>query len=347
MSVFDNAKQWPDLYKACGAPHQSPVNLSRSFALPCDRLCEWKIDEVAIQNAIIQEDQKKSGGLTLTSFSTGTPTARFNGEGYTCQKIVLFSTSQHSVENIFGEAELVAYFTNPKGFTICMSVLVRSNPGDTPSSQFFNAFVPYIDSNGARITLGDTWSLANILPEVQAFYVYEGTDIVPNCKPDVTWIVYANAVSMDPSDYARLASRMRPKRRELQEVADRQVFYNSGAQLTGKPIGKKDGKIYMRCKRVPRENEEQEEKNKIKKAPIGEQIEKQAGFDAELAKQNGFFMLWILYMRIGGFWAVMVVLTQILLTVVLFFLPMGKDIAKGLFDMLYYVPGLVHSLIFG
>jgi hypothetical protein len=259
----------------------------------------------------------------------------------------LFSTSQHSVENIFGEAELVAYFTNPKGFTICMSVLVRSNPGDTPSSQFFNAFVPYIDSNGARITLGDTWSLANILPEVQAFYVYEGTDIVPNCKPDVTWIVYANAVSMDPSDYARLASRMRPKRRELQEVADRQVFYNSGAQLTGKPIGKKDGKIYMRCKRVPRENEEQEEKNKIKKAPIGEQIEKQAGFDAELAKQNGFFMLWILYMRIGGFWAVMVVLTQILLTVVLFFLPMGKDIAKGLFDMLYYVPGLVHSLIFG
>jgi hypothetical protein len=42
----------------------------------------------------------------------------------------------------------------------------------------------------------------------------------------------------------------------------------------------------------------------------------------------------------------MVVVTQIALTALLFFLPMGKDISKGLFDMLYYVPGLVHSLIF-
>jgi hypothetical protein len=95
------------------------------------------------------------------------------------------------------------------------------------------------------------------------------------------------------------------------------------------------------------ENEEEEEKNKIKKAPIGDEIEKQKGFDTELAKRNGFFVLWILYLRIGGFWAVMVVVTQIALTVVLFFLSMGKDISKGLFDMIYYVPGLIHSLIFG
>jgi hypothetical protein len=43
----------------------------------------------------------------------------------------------------------------------------------------------------------------------------------------------------------------------------------------------------------------------------------------------------------------MVVVTQIGLTVLLFFLSMGKDISKGLFDMIYYVPGLIHSLVFG
>ncbi|NBR61698.1 MAG: hypothetical protein EBT86_08630 [Actinobacteria bacterium] len=197
-SVFDNVTDWPDVYKACGAPHQSPVNLSRTFALPCDRLCEWKVDEVSIQEAQVSNDVGKSGALMLSAFSTGTPTAKFNGEGYTCQSIYLYSSGQHSVENIFGEAELVAYFTNPKGFIICMSVMVRSVPGDTPSSRFFSTFVPYIDAD-QRINLGNNWMLTDVIPETPSFYVYEGTTIWPNCTPDVTWIVYSNSVSMDPS----------------------------------------------------------------------------------------------------------------------------------------------------
>lgn len=346
MSVFDNARQWPDLHKACGAPHQSPVNLSRSFSLPCDRLCEWKIDDVAVQHAIIESDPRGSGGVVLTGFSTGTPTAKFNGEGYTCQKIVLFSSSQHSIENVFGEAELVAYFTNPKGYTICMSVLVRSAPGDTSSSQFFNAFVPYLDSNGSRITLGDTWALANVLPETQSYFVYEGTDVVPKCQPDVTWIVFSNSVTMDPSDYARLASRLTPKRRPLNEVGDRQVFFNDGEEAAGTAIGKKDGKIYMRCKRVPRAGEADDKKSEVKKAPVGETIKELNTRDRDLMVMNTWFILYSWYVAIGGFWAVMVVLTIIVLTVGLFFLSIGKEVSKGLFDMLYFIPGLIHALIF-
>lgn len=340
MSIFDTTSEWPDRYKACGAPHQSPVNLSRTFALPCERLCEWKVDEVAIQEAAIREDSKQSGGLMLSDFSTGTPTAKFNGEGYTCKSIVLFSSSQHSIENIFGEAEMVAYFTNPKGYVVCMSVLIRSAPGDSPSTRFFSSFVPYA-GNVQRINLGNQWMLTDVIPETPSYYVYEGTTITPECQADVTWIVYSNFVTMDPSDYATLVRYVKPGRRPLQEVADRRVFFNAMEGTTTPAYAKKDGKIYMRCRKVL--------KDKEGVAPIvGSGLLKKEDTDTqknqELMLKNTQYNLSEIYESIGGLFGIITLLFLVLFTFYLFFTSSGIRLTELLFNYFMYIPNLIHNL---
>lgn len=336
MSVFDNVTDWPDIYKACGAPHQSPINLSRTFALPCDRLCEWTVDEVAIQEALVYNSSNRTGGLVLENFSTGTPTAKFNGEGYTCRGIIVYSSSQHSIENIFGEAELVALFTNPKGYIICMSVLVRSAPGDTPSSRFFNAFVPYADSDGSRIQLGNNWMLTDVLPETPAYYVYEGTTIYPSCTPDVTWIVYSNTVTMDPSDYAKLASRVSQKRRPLQEVADRQVFFNDAEGVVNPAYAKKDGKIYMRCRKILKQGESAQDP--ITKSGVIGKVKKQEETERNVKITNTQMVLFEQYEKIGGIWGVLLLSFIVYFSYYLFFSTNGEPVVKAAFRYTLFIP---------
>jgi carbonic anhydrase len=342
-SVFDNVTDWPDKFKACGAPHQSPINLSRTFSLPCDRLCEWKVDEVAIQEAHVVNDVEKTGAVMLTNFSTGTPTAKFNGEGYTCQSIFLYSSGQHSVENIFGEAELIAYFTNPKGYIICMSILVRSVPGDTPSSRFFSSFVPYVDSD-QRINLGNNWMLTDVLPETPSFYVYEGTTIWPNCTPDVTWIVYSNSVSMDPSDYARLASRIPQKRRPLQKVSDRQVYFNAGEGTINPAYAKKDGKIYMRCRKILKDKEvgSAKEEGAIRTSGLLEKVSKEQSEETRLRISNPLFEG---YNRIGGIIGIFLFVFVVGITYYLFFSEKGQDIAQACLRYLLFIPIMIRTFL--
>lgn len=345
MSVFDNVNDWPDIYKACGAPHQSPVNLSRTFALPCDRLCEWKIDEVAIQEATILDSAQDSGGLEIQNFSTGTPTAKFNGEGYTCQSIVIYSSSQHSIENVFGEAELVAYFTNPKGYIICMSVLVRSAPGDTPSTRFFNSFVPYADSNGQRINLGNNWMLSDVIPETPSYYVYEGTTLTPNCTPDVTWIVYSNTVTMDPSDYAKLASRIPQKRRPLQEVGDRQVYFNDGEGAVNPAYAKKDGKIYMRCRKILKDKDIQNSQTSVKKSGLIEKVNEEQKLQMSLQATNTQFSAIEQYEKIGGIWGIILLLSVLYVSYYLFFSGSGQEVVQSGFRYILFVPIALRTFI--
>jgi hypothetical protein len=188
--------------------------------------------------------------------------------------MVLYSSSQHSLESVFGEAELVCYFTHPGGKIVCMSVIARSTPGETASSRFFNGFVPYAE-NGGVVTMGKSWSLLDVVPDVPSYYIYKGTTVWPNCTPNVTWIVYSNTVSMDPSDYAKLVKTIKPARRPLEEVADRKVtFFDAQARGVSTP---RDGKLYLRCRRAGKKKTPEEEAIKdlksVKQGGLEEQVD--------------------------------------------------------------------------
>jgi len=338
MSIFDSVQDWPDKYKACGAPHQSPINLSQSFALPCDRLCEWKVDDVSVGQATVETPT--NDGLTLTGFSNGTPTASFNGDGYTCKKMVLYSTAQHSLDSVFGEAELVATFTHPSGKTVNMSVIVRTSPGDTASAKFFNAFVPYSDSD-QQVNLGNSWSLQDVVPDTPAYYTYTGTNLVPPCEPDVIWIVYSNTVTMDPSDYAKLAKNVKPARRPLEEVADRDVMFYD-AQGVSTP---RDGKLYLKCRRPGGAAKTEEPKALIEKGGLQDEVDKQEEESTTKTRNNFRQAAADQYNSMGGIWGVLQMLTLLVIAVLLFFTEAGKKVGGLYFTIVFFLPNLIRSIV--
>lgn len=339
MSVFSSATSWANKHKACGAPHQSPVNLSRSFALPCDRLCELVIDKVTVSNATVEIDD-----VLKLHFQNTKPTVKFNGEGYTCKTAYLFHPSQHTVENIQAEAEFVAYFENPKGFMLALSVPVRAAAGETSSTSFFNKFVPYgIDNESIPVVLGDSWALQDIMPENKGFFVYEGSWLMPPCTADVTWIVFSSAVTMDPSDLAKLISKAPAGNRPLQQVADRQVFYNDGDKIEGPPV--KDGKLYMKCRRVPREGEATKESSIKQSTLLSKESETESKTRSDAVSNIGTSAA-DQFKQLGGIWGVLSVLVFLGLAFFLFS-EKGTNLSRSIFAFLILIPNFIHKFTFG
>lgn len=341
MSIFASAETWAESSKGCGAPHQSPVNLSRSFALPCDRLCELQIDKVAVPQATAVI--KSETGMML-EFGDVKPTAKFNGEGYTCKNAYLFHPAQHTIEDVRAEAEFVAVFENPKGYTLAVSVPVRTAPGETPSTSFFNSFVGYPSQaeEPTQVNLGTQWMLQDIIPESKGFYVYEGSWVTPPCTAEVTWCVFNTAVTMDPSDFAKLSSRATGGNRPLQPVGDREVFFNDGEKIES-AFQKKDGKMYMRCRRIPREGETP--RDAVKTSDLENKVSDITSKTQAVAISNLQTNIGDLYASVGGVWGMLMVVSLLLITYTLFG-EKGETLSRSLFGFLMYIPAAIHNAVF-
>jgi len=222
------------------------INLSRSFARPCDILCDLTIDDVAISQAIVSRGNQ----FLILEFYSQRPTLKFNGEGYTVTALAVKSPSYHTIEDIRADAELVAFAINPAGNIVCMSILLRTNTASSPAKTFLNGFVPYIVKNQSiTVNLGDTWSLTQIIPSDPSYYAYKGG--VPWGQGNVQWIVFRSMGNIDPTDYAILVKNTSNVPTEIISRGDTQVFFNDTAHIAGVP----DGKAYMRCKRVKKKGE--------------------------------------------------------------------------------------------
>lgn len=240
MSIYSSSTSW-----ACPTSNQSPINLSQSSAKPCDLLCELVMDDVMIPQAnVVVSDE----GMILQSTSS-LGSCKYNGEGYTCTMLLVNHPSHHTIENIQADAEVIAIFTNPTGKYLCVSSLVRVNSSQTSSTQFFNSFVGYANTTQqyTTVNLGENWTLGMMVPPNGAYFVYDGSMVVPPCQ-NVTWVVFKSMINIDPTDFALLVKNVSPGSRPIQALGDREVFFNDISQLPG--AMPHDGKTYMRCKRA-------------------------------------------------------------------------------------------------
>lgn len=247
----------------CAGSNQSPINLSQSSAKSCDLTCDLVFDDAyATQANVIVSDE----GLILQS-QTGLGSCKFNGEGYTCQSLVVNHPSHHTVENIQADAEVIAMFTNPSGKMLCVSSLVRVNPNQSNASKFFNQFVPYANPSVpyTSVTLGD-WGLFMMVPPAGAYFVYSGSTVFPPCS-QTTWVVFRSMINIDMNDFALLVKNVQPGSRPIQALGDRDVFYNDSEQLAGGPMPH-DGKVYIRFKR-PGGKKKSDVKD-VQRAPLGD-----------------------------------------------------------------------------
>jgi carbonic anhydrase len=210
------------------------------------------MDDVMVPQAnVIVGDE----GLIVDS-EAGLGSCKFNGEGYTCTKVLVNHPSHHTIENIQADAEVIAIFTNPTGKYLCVSSLVRVNPAQTSSTHFFNSFVGYADSTKpyTTVNLGENWGIHMMVPPAGSYYVYDGTMVVPNCMP-TKWVVFKSMINIDPNDFANLVRTNQPGSRPIQSLGDRQVYFNDIEQLPGGPMPH-DNKTYMRCKRMGKKGDD-------------------------------------------------------------------------------------------
>lgn len=244
MSIFGSSSSWGG---NCSASNQSPINLSQSFAKPCDLLCELVFDDAYIPSASVSVSNE---GLVLQS-TAGLGSCKFNGEGYTCQMLLINHPSHHTIENIQADVEVVAVFKSGSK-VLCVSALARVNPAQSSSTHFFNAIIPYANSStdATAVNMGDNWGLFMMVPTNGSYYVYDGSLPVPDCD-SAKCIVFKTMINIDPNDFALLTKNVTPGSRPVQGLGDREVFFNDTEQLPGGPIPH-DNKTYMRCKRSPR-----------------------------------------------------------------------------------------------
>ena len=241
MSIYASSGSW-----GCSSANQSPINLSQSSAKPCDLLCELVMDQVQVPQAnVLISDE----GLILQN-TAGLGTCKYNGEGFTCDMVLVNHPSHHTIENIQADAEVIAIFTNPSGKYLCVSSLVRVNSSHSTSTQFFNKFVPFANPSESQtqVNLGDDWSLNMMIPPNGAYFVYDGSMVVPNCQA-AKWIVFKSMINIDSNDFALLVKNVSPGSRPIQALGDREVFFNDTEQLPGSPTPH-DNKTYMRCRRL-------------------------------------------------------------------------------------------------
>jgi carbonic anhydrase len=266
MSLYSSSTSWGG---NCSSTNQSPINLSQAAAKPCDLLCELVFDDVYVPQATVSISNE---GMVLQN-TGGLGSCKFNGQGYTCQALLLNHPSHHTIENIQADAEVIAMFTNPTGGNLCVSTLVRVNPHQTAASSFFNAFIPYGNPSVAStpVNLGENWGLFQMVPPNGAYYVYDGSLVTPGCDP-TKWVVFKSMINIDSNDFALLVKNVNPGSRPIQGLSDREIFYNDVEQLPGGPMPH-DNKTYMKCRRSGQ------------KTPLSKPV-KQAELGTESAKKK-------------------------------------------------------------
>jgi hypothetical protein len=92
----------------------------------------------------------------------------------------------------------------------------------------------------------NNWSLAQMVPPAGAYFVYDGSIVVPNCKP-TEWVVFKAMINIDPTDFAFLVKNVQPGSRSVQALGNREIYFNDVAALPGGPMPH-DNKTYMRCR---------------------------------------------------------------------------------------------------
>jgi carbonic anhydrase len=223
----------------CSGANQSPINLSQSIAKPCNLSCELVFDDglaTTAESIITNEGLVMFGQLG---------SCKFRGESYTCVAIVVNHPSHHTVEGVQADGEIVAFFSKPTGEQLCVSSLFRVNQAETASFSFFKQFVPYAQTTFSKTMLND-WSIAQMVPPAGAYFVYDGSKLIPGCE-SVEWVVFKAMINMDPTDFAFLVKNVQPGSRSIQSLGNREIFFNDVAALPGGPMPH-DNKTYMRCR---------------------------------------------------------------------------------------------------
>ena len=354
----------------CTANNQSPVNLSRSTADECKRVCDFSVDPIETQKASIEVDNRII--IRLKNLASQ-PTATYNNIRYACSKIELYGNAQHAYDNTWSQLELVVYFTSPGYKTVLMSVPVNSSGAtDTPSTRFFNAFVGHTDSQ-SQISLGASWALQNAVPADMSYFVYPGRTFT--CGEQCVWIVYNSPIQINATDYAEVKRVLTSSwRKPLQQLSapgnsdERHVWFRNATEENPAYM-KKDGKVYMKCRRLNTRGQiaGEESFSNMREGFFGGAIEgldnppepaptirsggvkaadkKEKDAETAVRAKNVLAYFYGFYLQIGGIWGILLIVFGT--TFVILLETVWSDTMDEMFDWIMTNPNFIREFFSG
>ena len=272
MSIFSSQTSWTGM---CIGANQSPIHLSQGSAKPCKGTCDLKVDDTNVTSAEIFITDE---GMLLLAESLGSCT--YNNMSYNCRLLTINHPSHHTIEkNSQADGEVIAHFFSAQNDLLQVCVQFYVNPSPGPSIDFFKQVIPYITSSSLVNLSG--WSLQQMIPDDGSYYMYDGSTLVPPCRPAET-IVFKSSINIDQTDFALLVNKAPAGSRSIQALGNRELFFNDGPDMGFMPH---DNKTYLVMKPLKPQKQKKIEISKVDlKTGAAKRAAKEPGTTEKVAK---------------------------------------------------------------
>ena len=241
---------WPSFgFPICakGISGQTPININTSIITKCSGLCTL---DFSYRPSKCKLQFKTGQNLTITDYDTGSGVI-FNNTYYKLTDITIHTPSLHKIDGESCDMEiciqhnLTDEITDSKG--IIVSILLNAGHSYGDEEIFFNQFINEITENKlVHVNVSSSWNINMVLPKKKSFYVYEGSLYYPGCNSN-TIVVMDTIGNIGHSNLEFLKTILGNNVRDIQLLGTRDIFYNSGTNLTLKREEYITQNKYLRC----------------------------------------------------------------------------------------------------
>lgn len=203
---------------------QSPINIISQNSKKCGATCDlsffYKNSKLNI---------KTFGKDIILEYDTGSY-INFNQEIYELDKITFTNPSSHTIDNTSYSAEIHLYHRSPySGKGLIIGIMLEINEASSKSKQFLDSIIDSIPKNKGElisVNTNDKWNIHSIIPEIQGFYLYDGSILKPPCTENITWIIYDEPVNCSQKFYDSINKICNNNARPLKSIDKRIIYYN-------------------------------------------------------------------------------------------------------------------------
>ena len=187
---------------------QSPIDLPRTVP--------DLSDDVSIGARVAPVTEADTGHASQVEVDEDSSTVLSGGREFELLQMHAHTPAEHTVDGIAPAAEMHLVHTSDDGRLLVLSVLVDEGSPSEPWQTFLDTAT---GPDGASSTL----DIASLLPSSLQHWSYDGSLTTPPCSEGVSWVVFAEPVTLSTEQIARLDAVHDHNARPTQALNDRVI----------------------------------------------------------------------------------------------------------------------------
>ncbi len=203
---------------------QSPIDIIKKNTQRCATLCDlvfyYRTSKCVVKN--INNDD------IVLDYDVGSNIS-YNNTVYELLKINFTIPSSHKFDSYSYPGEIHLYHRAPdSGKLLVVAIMMDINDATSKSTNFLDIVKDSIPQKNKTNTVNTSneWTAYNLIPEIQSFFIYEGSLVKSPCTQSVTWLVFENPINCSTGFFDKLKSIIKNNSRAIQDTNDRNVYYN-------------------------------------------------------------------------------------------------------------------------